>query len=85
MRLLNVATKKLEEYFGDDIPPYAILSHTWGTNEVTFKDIKKTGYISGSSKVDGCFRVAMFRLYCDHYHQTLGSSSAKHTCTVEGS
>jgi Heterokaryon incompatibility protein (HET) len=39
MRLINVATMKLEECFGDAIPPYAILSHTWGANEVTFQDI----------------------------------------------
>ncbi|KAH7390391.1 heterokaryon incompatibility protein-domain-containing protein [Cadophora sp. MPI-SDFR-AT-0126] len=28
-------------HFFDDIPPYAILSHTWGKEEVTFKDMKK--------------------------------------------
>lgn len=28
MRLLNVSTRKLEEFFGDAIPKYAILSHT---------------------------------------------------------
>jgi hypothetical protein len=33
----------LVEYFGKEIPPYAILSHTWGPdgNEVTFKDLMK--------------------------------------------
>ena len=40
MRLLNVKTGKLEEYFGSSIPKYAILSHTWGKNEVTFSDIQ---------------------------------------------
>ncbi len=31
----------LTEIIGDDIPPYAILSHTWGVDdeEVTFKDL----------------------------------------------
>jgi hypothetical protein len=36
----------LTEFVGDDIPKYAILSHTWGKDdeEVTFEDIeKKTG------------------------------------------
>jgi hypothetical protein len=31
------------EWFPEDVPPYAILSHTWGTakdDEVTFKDLK---------------------------------------------
>jgi hypothetical protein len=34
----------LEEYVGNSIPPYAILSHTWGldNDEVTFKDVMKS-------------------------------------------
>jgi hypothetical protein len=41
MRLINTKTLQLEEFFGDQIPEYAILSHTWGTpkDEVSFKDI----------------------------------------------
>jgi hypothetical protein len=33
----------LVEYFGKEIPPYAILSHTWGPdgNEITYKDMMK--------------------------------------------
>jgi hypothetical protein len=54
MRLLNTKTRKLEEFFGEAIPQYAILSHTWGENEVTFKDIERDGYQSGSVKIDGC-------------------------------
>lgn len=41
MRLLqynNDSEFNLTE-FVDDIPPYAILSHTWGPEEVTFGDI----------------------------------------------
>ncbi|KAH8821335.1 hypothetical protein F5884DRAFT_816866 [Xylogone sp. PMI_703] len=40
----------IENLFGDDIPKYAILSHTWGTEEVSFKDLmtgtgkNKAGY-----------------------------------------
>lgn len=40
MRLLNAQTIRLEEFFEKDAPPYAILSHTWGEEEVTFQDIK---------------------------------------------
>jgi hypothetical protein len=40
MRLLNTSTLQLE-WFLTDIPPYAILSHTWGEAEVTFDDIDK--------------------------------------------
>lgn len=39
MRLLNVRTRQLEEYHGNDIPKYSILSHRWGDEEVTFNDI----------------------------------------------
>jgi hypothetical protein len=50
MRLLNTTTSKLEEFGGNNIPLYAILSHTWGKNEITFQDIEgaevenKVGY-----------------------------------------
>jgi hypothetical protein len=40
MHLLNTFTLKLKQYI-KDIPPYAILSHTWGDEEVTFDDIDK--------------------------------------------
>jgi hypothetical protein len=47
------------EYFGNDIPPYAILSHTWGADddEISFKDVKKNrarGKPSGYHKVRFC-------------------------------
>ncbi|KAJ3535362.1 hypothetical protein NM208_g7161 [Fusarium decemcellulare] len=38
MRLINAETLHLHEFHGEDIPPYAILSHTWGVEEVTFQD-----------------------------------------------
>jgi hypothetical protein len=46
MRLLNVNARGLElvEFFGDQIPPYAILSHTWGNDEVTFQDLQRGQY-----------------------------------------
>jgi hypothetical protein len=40
MRLLNSTTLKLSEFFGNTIPSYAILSHTWGFEEVLFEDIE---------------------------------------------
>ena len=54
MRLLQATSDNdfsLVEYF-DDIPPYAILSHTWGADheEVTFKDIYK-GKGKGKTKL----------------------------------
>jgi hypothetical protein len=40
MRLLNTTKRKLEEFGGNDIPLYAILSHTWRKFEITFQDIE---------------------------------------------
>lgn len=37
MRLLNTRSLCLEVFL-DDVPPYAILSHTWGDQETTFHD-----------------------------------------------
>lgn len=39
MRLINVHTLRLEEFPGAEVAPrYAILSHTWGTGEVSYLD-----------------------------------------------
>jgi hypothetical protein len=59
MRLLNAKTKRLEEFFEKDIPPYAILSHTWGKDEVLFKDVTKGRYNNDSNKIEGCCREAL--------------------------
>ena len=40
MRLINVRTWRLEEFPGTDIPQYAVLSHTWDTEEVSFQDMR---------------------------------------------
>ncbi|KAI0151814.1 heterokaryon incompatibility protein-domain-containing protein [Xylariaceae sp. FL1272] len=38
MRLLNAAMLVISEFYVN-VPPYAILSHTWGEDEVTFTDM----------------------------------------------
>jgi ankyrin repeat protein len=40
MRLLHTTERKLKQYASNNIPLYAILSHTWGENEITFQDIE---------------------------------------------
>ncbi|KAK5720406.1 hypothetical protein LTR17_015043 [Elasticomyces elasticus] len=43
MYLINAKTYRLEYFMDSDIPPYAILSHTWGPGEeVTFQDMQNT-------------------------------------------
>ncbi len=43
MRLINVKTLEISEFFGDKIPPYGILSHTWGDEEVSFQEMMGLG------------------------------------------
>jgi Heterokaryon incompatibility protein (HET) len=61
MRLLELKAHgefSLTEFVGDNIPPYAILSHTWGADgeEVTFKDlVDHTGKSkAGYTKIQFC-------------------------------
>jgi len=61
MRLIRVDTWKLEDFFGDGIPPYAILSHTWGpdSDELSFGDIQDVDVDSNPQhikfvKLKGC-------------------------------
>jgi hypothetical protein len=52
MRLLHSRTRQLKDFLGDDnLPRYAILSHTWGEGEVSYQDmlldpsvVEKAGY-----------------------------------------
>jgi hypothetical protein len=41
MRLINTETLTLEEFIREEPPAYAILSHTWDDDEVTFDEFKK--------------------------------------------
>jgi ankyrin repeat protein len=62
MQLINVKTLKLEKFLDNNLPPYAILSHTWKDDEeLTFRDIKegrtdKPGI--GSIKLQRCCKQA---------------------------
>lgn len=40
MRLINVRTYGLEEFYDNAIPMYAILSHTWEEDEVLIRDMQ---------------------------------------------
>lgn len=39
MRLLHSRDRKFRSFDGEIMPPYAILSHTWGDEEVTYQDM----------------------------------------------
>ncbi|KAK0634106.1 heterokaryon incompatibility protein-domain-containing protein [Immersiella caudata] len=54
MRLIDVQSLELSEFFGSNIPCYAILSHWWGSEEVKFQEWQKQGF----SKILGACRRA---------------------------
>jgi hypothetical protein len=41
MRLLNINSLELHDFTGRKKPPYTILSHRWGDDEVSYKDFRK--------------------------------------------
>lgn len=63
MRLINVDKLRPQEFLDDQIPAYAILSHTWGSDleEITLRDVEQ-GNIdkpgAGSVKLRGCCEQA---------------------------
>ncbi|KAI1367675.1 heterokaryon incompatibility protein-domain-containing protein [Xylaria arbuscula] len=60
MRLIHIPTMVIHEYQGEGIPPYAILSHTWGREEVSFSDFQegKGQGLAGYKKIRGCCEQA---------------------------
>ena len=66
MRLLHTSTIELHEFYGDVIPKYAILSHTWGEGEVSFQELQKAKLeqssmlenSKGYRKIEDCCKLA---------------------------
>jgi hypothetical protein len=62
MRLINTTTYQIEEFCGNDIPPYAILSHTWEQDEVNLQDFirasKSTRRKKGYKKIMSTCKLA---------------------------
>ncbi|KAL8671142.1 MAG: hypothetical protein Q9168_004357 [Polycauliona sp. 1 TL-2023] len=58
MRLLHASTFRLESFIDEESPPYAILSHTWGAQEITLQQLERQETVSQlhaakSSLLDG--------------------------------
>ncbi|KAL8699239.1 MAG: hypothetical protein Q9201_006121 [Fulgogasparrea decipioides] len=60
MWLLNTTTLKFGEFFDTQIPPYAILSHRWGENEVSYQEMRKGRAPEGPglTKIRSCCKLA---------------------------
>lgn len=60
MYLLNTTSLTLSEFVGKEIPHYAILSHTWGKEEVSFEALSN-GHcqnLKGYAKIQACSSLA---------------------------
>jgi hypothetical protein len=67
MNLLHTELLHLETFHGSQIPPYAILSHTWGDGEVLFQHIKNRGNSSHKKKSRGWNKIInACRAACQH-------------------
>ncbi|OHW89484.1 HET domain containing protein [Colletotrichum incanum] len=62
MRLIHTKTLELKEFIAGR-PNYAILSHTWGAEEVTFQDMQADRALirhkMGWQKIEGCCALAL--------------------------
>lgn len=62
MRLLNTTTLKLKEFWDDQIPSYAILSHTWEQDEITLQELEHpsdtTSTKQGYLKIVRCTEIS---------------------------
>ncbi|TFB00306.1 hypothetical protein CCMA1212_007939 [Trichoderma ghanense] len=55
MRLLNTSTLEPQEFDYGNIPPYAILSHRWGKEEMTLQDLERgVTNKEGFTKIQQC-------------------------------
>ncbi|KAN0094111.1 HET domain containing protein [Hyaloscypha variabilis] len=62
MRLIHSTNFELHEFIGSQIPQYAILSHTWGEEEISFQELQRNvpevKEKKGFDKIRQCCRVA---------------------------
>ena len=63
MRLLHTENLTLEYFEGTDVPKYAILSHRWGSEEVSYQEYGKSGAVnkSGYRKITELCKLAKYR------------------------
>lgn len=61
MRLLHVHSRQVEDFIGAQVPRYAILSHTWGAEEVLLQDLADPEHRSkkGYAKIEGSCQQAI--------------------------
>lgn len=60
IRLLDTKIIKLDEFFDNDVPRYAILSHTWEKEEISLQGLPKSESkdLAGYQKIMRCCALA---------------------------
>jgi hypothetical protein len=63
MRLIHTTSGEFKEFFDSEIPPYSILSHRWGPDEVSFQDYEAgtKEFSEGHTKIRRCCALALER------------------------
>jgi hypothetical protein len=61
MWLINTRTFRLEDFVGSSIPQYAVLSHTWGSEEISFRQMQSNfvRFEKGFAKIERTCRLAL--------------------------
>lgn len=68
MHLINLTDLTLHEFQGDQVPPYAILSHRWEDGEVSMKELRK----KRNTDKAGWRKIQQFRKLARELEQPLG-------------
>ncbi|KAK0613591.1 heterokaryon incompatibility protein-domain-containing protein [Immersiella caudata] len=69
MRLLNTRTYQIDEILVDSVPSYAILSHTWSGEEVSFQDMRdpaRDDHHSGKRGLEKVKKACEVAASCGH-------------------
>ncbi|KAI9712400.1 MAG: hypothetical protein M1820_001613 [Bogoriella megaspora] len=87
MRLLNTSSLQLHEFNSHDCLEYAILSHTWGSEEASFQDFALAAdpayrYDQGSGwqKIRATYRKVLAAEPANRLHQGSGWQKIRATC-----
>ena len=78
MRLLNTETLEFEEFVDVPEEPYAILSHRWGAEEVSYKEYRKTRAL-----VKGCSGYKKIVKFCEIAQQRGYRLAWVDTCCID--
>lgn len=81
MRLLNTSTLELVDFVGKNVPPYAILSHTWDKDETTYSTMT-TRINRTTRRKAGFIKIARF---CEEAKKRGFSFGWADTCCIDKS